>query len=171
MELESTPIRPLGQSAFQHEIPRAGRALERTFYIGTHTLLRIRTCSGLLLCALPGLHSALLSVGCTKPCPHPRTECKTHTLASPRGVTHNLPHTHTHTYIRSRTEMSHVCHWSHVCAYLTRPRGPKPLTPVGFEPTQLALVELESTPLGHSGKVSFSKGNLELAEHVNTLFT
>jgi hypothetical protein len=30
----------------------------------------------------------------------------------------------------------------------------KTLTPVGFEPTQLALVELESTPLDHSGKVS-----------------
>ena len=28
------------------------------------------------------------------------------------------------------------------------------VTPVGFEPTQLALVELESTPLDHSGKVS-----------------
>ena len=28
------------------------------------------------------------------------------------------------------------------------------MTPVGFEPTQLALVELESTPLDHSGKVS-----------------
>jgi hypothetical protein len=25
------------------------------------------------------------------------------------------------------------------------------MTPVGFEPTQLALVELESTPLDHSG--------------------
>ncbi len=35
------------------------------------------------------------------------------------------------------------------------PRRPKELvTPVGFEPTQLALVELESTPLDHSGKVS-----------------
>ena len=32
-------------------------------------------------------------------------------------------------------------------------RRPK-MTPVGFEPTQLALVELESTPLDHSGKVS-----------------
>ena len=31
------------------------------------------------------------------------------------------------------------------------------LTPVGFEPTQLALVELESTPLDHSGKVSLSQ--------------
>ena len=31
---------------------------------------------------------------------------------------------------------------------------PKLMTPVGFEPTQLALVELESTPLDHSGKVS-----------------
>ena len=30
------------------------------------------------------------------------------------------------------------------------------MTPVGFEPTQLALVELESTPLDHSGKVSMS---------------
>ena len=30
------------------------------------------------------------------------------------------------------------------------------VTPVGFEPTQLALVELESTPLDHSGKVSLS---------------
>ena len=29
------------------------------------------------------------------------------------------------------------------------------MTPVGFEPTQLALVELESTPLDHSGKVSW----------------
>ena len=28
------------------------------------------------------------------------------------------------------------------------------VTAVGFEPTQLALVELESTPLDHSGKVS-----------------
>ena len=28
------------------------------------------------------------------------------------------------------------------------------MTPVGFEPTQLVLVELESTPLDHSGKVS-----------------
>ena len=31
------------------------------------------------------------------------------------------------------------------------------MTPVGFEPTQLALVELESTPLDHSGKVSMPK--------------
>ena len=31
---------------------------------------------------------------------------------------------------------------------------PMQLTPVGFEPTQLALVELESTPLDHSGKLS-----------------
>ena len=32
------------------------------------------------------------------------------------------------------------------------------MTPVGFEPTQLALVELESTPLDHSGKVSLYLG-------------
>ena len=30
------------------------------------------------------------------------------------------------------------------------------LTAVGFEPTQLALVELESTPLDHSGKLSMA---------------
>ena len=33
------------------------------------------------------------------------------------------------------------------------------MTPVGFEPTQLALVELESTPLDHSGKVSLVEGD------------
>ena len=32
------------------------------------------------------------------------------------------------------------------------------MTAVGFEPTQLALVELESTPLDHSGKVSWQHG-------------
>jgi hypothetical protein len=38
------------------------------------------------------------------------------------------------------------------------------MTPVGFEPTQLALVELESTPLDHSGKVSLltSEGGLTM---------
>ena len=29
------------------------------------------------------------------------------------------------------------------------------MTAVGFEPAQLALVELESTPLDHSGKLSW----------------
>ena len=29
------------------------------------------------------------------------------------------------------------------------------MTAVGFEPMQLALVELESTPLDHSGKLSY----------------
>ena len=33
------------------------------------------------------------------------------------------------------------------------------VTPVGFEPTQLALVELESTPLDHSGKVSVAEAH------------
>ena len=33
----------------------------------------------------------------------------------------------------------------------------KKLTAVGFEPTQLALVELESTPLDHAGKLSVSE--------------
>ena len=31
------------------------------------------------------------------------------------------------------------------------------MTAVGFEPAQIALVELESTPLDHSGKVSCYK--------------
>ena len=35
------------------------------------------------------------------------------------------------------------------------------MTPVGFEPTQLALVELESTPLDHSGKVSLLDGLID----------
>ena len=31
------------------------------------------------------------------------------------------------------------------------------MTPVGFEPTLLTLVELESTPLDHSGKLSMAR--------------
>ena len=42
------------------------------------------------------------------------------------------------------------------------------MTPVGFEPTQFALVELESTPLDHSGKVS-TVGMTKIA--VNTSWT
>ena len=39
------------------------------------------------------------------------------------------------------------------------------MTAVGFEPTQLALVELESTPLDHSGKLScFSPKTLHIYE-------
>ena len=34
------------------------------------------------------------------------------------------------------------------------------MTPVGFEPTQLALGELESTPLDHSGKVTVVGRNI-----------
>ena len=33
--------------------------------------------------------------------------------------------------------------------------GEPKMTAVGFEPTQLALVELESTPLDHSGELSY----------------
>ena len=40
----------------------------------------------------------------------------------------------------------------------------KVMTAVGFEPTQLALVELESTPLDHSGKLS-----LQVPERVSTI--
>ena len=35
------------------------------------------------------------------------------------------------------------------------------MTAVGFEPTQLSLVELESTPLDHSGKLSWKIAQLE----------
>ena len=40
---------------------------------------------------------------------------------------------------------------------LARERHPK-VTAVGFEPTQLALVKLETTPLDHSGKLSLILG-------------
>ena len=39
--------------------------------------------------------------------------------------------------------------------HVAESRGASPgVTAVGFEPTQLALVELESTPSDHSGKLS-----------------
>ena len=41
-------------------------------------------------------------------------------------------------------------------AMVTLCRRWQQMTAVGFEPTQLALVELESTPLDHSGKLSSS---------------
>ena len=37
------------------------------------------------------------------------------------------------------------------------------MTAVGFEPTQLALVELESTPLDHSGKLSTGDAAISFA--------
>ena len=37
------------------------------------------------------------------------------------------------------------------------------MTAVGFEPTQLALVELESTPLDHSGKLSWGEARIKVA--------
>ena len=45
-----------------------------------------------------------------------------------------------------------------------------PLTPVGFEPTQLALVELESTPLDHSGKVSLATAGCKAIRNVQPGF-
>ena len=42
------------------------------------------------------------------------------------------------------------------------------MTPVGFEPTQLAVVELESTPLDHSGKVSLIIANQQQLLTPNT---
>ena len=43
---------------------------------------------------------------------------------------------------------------------LTLRTVPMLMTPVGFEPTQLALVELESTPLDHSGKLSLRSSSI-----------
>ena len=40
------------------------------------------------------------------------------------------------------------------------------MTAVGFEPMQLALVELESTPLDHSGKLSMATW---FGRHANTV--
>ena len=56
---------------------------------------------------------------------------------------------------RTPTSVSAAVLWlaANVC-------GVRTMTPVGFEPTQLALVELESTPLDHSGKVSMSSASL-----------
>ena len=39
---------------------------------------------------------------------------------------------------------------------------------MGFEPTQLALVELESTPLDHSGKVSLVTAGCKAIGNVRT---
>ena len=40
------------------------------------------------------------------------------------------------------------------------------MTAVGFEPTQFALVELESTPLDHSGKLSVATLSFERAINI-----
>ena len=40
------------------------------------------------------------------------------------------------------------------------------MTAVGFEPTQLALVELESTPLDHSGKLSLQVAEESIASQM-----
>ena len=45
----------------------------------------------------------------------------------------------------------------------------KQVTPVGFEPTQLALVELESTPLDHSAKCLYVL-LLGIANHIISTF-
>ena len=45
------------------------------------------------------------------------------------------------------------------------------MTPVGFEPTQFALVELESTPLDHSGKVSAAGGTKIVVKASGTDFS
>ena len=41
------------------------------------------------------------------------------------------------------------------------------MTAVGFEPTQLALVELESTPLDHSGKLSVPDPGCRFVKRAN----
>ena len=47
-----------------------------------------------------------------------------------------------------------------ICYRPSGRRAISKLTAVGFEPTQLALVELESTPLDHSGKLSLLRVEL-----------
>ena len=50
-------------------------------------------------------------------------------------------------------------HWeayTQRCGFQRKGFNEKLMTAVGFEPTQLALVELESTPLDHSGKLSLT---------------
>ena len=65
------------------------------------------------------------------------------------------------TRVRRHTTLSCIIvpqHWGHLQLRGTTATACKndTLTAVGFEPTQLALVELESTPLDHSGKLSCS---------------
>ena len=73
------------------------------------------------------------------------------------------------------TKLLCVCHSSAALGHL-QVRGTSvpackndTLTAVGFEPTQLALVELESTPLDHSGKLSCSAARSRSMELANTL--
>ena len=48
----------------------------------------------------------------------------------------------------------YTCRYMQLSFTITIHYTHKKMTAVGFEPTQLALVELESTPLDHSGKLS-----------------
>jgi hypothetical protein len=55
-------------------------------------------------------------------------------------------------------------HFFHTSWATSDDRREKEVTAVGFEPTQLALVELESTPLDHSGKLSVINDGSERRE-------
>ena len=69
---------------------------------------------------------------------------------------HNTDHT-SHDTDRAMTMTSTICKMYLIECQIVAASSSNDLhmTPVGFEPTQLALVELESTPLDHSGKVSW----------------
>ena len=103
-----------------------------------------------------------------------------HTHCGQQGEVRPLPLQVHHPYLwpasaRRHTKLLCVCHSSAALGHLQL-RGTsvpacknKTLTAVGFEPTQLALVELESTPLDHSGKLSCSAARSCSMELTNTL--
>ena len=73
---------------------------------------------------------------------HTRDGTRTHNLLLRREAPYPLGHTSvTSPTSSARNRRAQMC---------------APLTAVGFEPTQIALVELESTPLDHSGKLSLA---------------
>ena len=82
-----------------------------------------------------------------------------HSKMSTPGVEAGLLRPQSDVLATRRCEQTMGVRWRHTAVSLSfasptmRKQRPK-VTPVGFEPTQLALVELESTPLDHSGKVS-----------------
>jgi hypothetical protein len=96
---------------------------------------------------------------------------RTHTAdAHKHKHTHTVAHKLTHLRLHSRSlSEASFCQVFVNCSSSTFARMMdtlgNELIPVGFGPTQLALVELESTPLDHSGKVSTPPGPPEYGHH------
>ena len=81
----------------------------------------------------------------TQKCMHAHTHTHTHTQI----------HTHTHTRTHTHTHIFQAMYPKRVFGFVFAIQACfKVLTLVGFEPTQPALVDLESTQLDPSGKVS-----------------